>query len=68
MKLMILFLFFMSSAWSVDYDSKFHTKHRYNKHEKIKNIPSSQIPQKMEASETSKKPLQTTPNVRKIDN
>lgn len=64
MKLVLPFFFFLSTAWGIDYDPKFHVKHRYNKHEQIKKVPHLPKEQRMEASETSPNPLKTTPNVR----
>lgn len=67
MKFLIALLVILQSAWALDYDPKFHIKHRYNNHpEAVTNPKQVQAPQKMEASETSKEPLRTTPNVRKI--
>lgn len=64
MKLLLPLCFLVSAAWGIDYDPKFHLKHRYNKHETILKVPESQKAQRMEMSETSKKPLETTPNMR----
>ena len=67
MKFLIATLIIMQSAWALDYDPKFHIKHRYNNHPEAVTSPKQiEAPQKMEASETSKEPLRTTPNVRKI--
>ena len=67
MKLILPLFFLVSTAWGVDYDPKFHIKHRYNKHEQVKKSPHLRKEQRMEASETSKKPLSTTPNNRTTD-
>lgn len=67
MKLILPIILIVSSAWAVDYDPKFHTKHRYNKHEQVKGNPHLKVEQRMEASETSPAPLSSTPNARKTE-
>lgn len=66
MKFLITSFLFMSAALALDYDPKFHIKHRYNKHEKVTTKAKVPPAQKMEASETSEEPLKTTPDTRKI--
>lgn len=67
MKLILPFLFFFNLSWALDYDPKFHERHRYNNHEAPEETTTKEKSQKMEASETSPEPLKTTPNVRMIE-
>lgn len=66
MKIILPLLFLFGPAWSVDYDPKFHIKHRHNKEEKIKKLPEEKKDLRVEASETSEAPLKTTPNQRTV--
>jgi hypothetical protein len=67
MKFLIGSFLFISAAHALDYDPQFHIKHRYNRHEEVVSKFEAVPPaQKMEASETSKEPLKTTPDNRKI--